>query len=147
MSSTQSNPRARLLPVHNAPAEPSSPAQAAPPPRVQRLGPSLRARHLHPARHQHRRLPLDGRPRRRSAESRPSSALIHYGANDTWLVLHHQWYRLLTATFVHVGLLHIATNMWCLWNLGILGEPLLGPFGLVAVYILTGIAGNLLSLA
>lgn len=72
--------------------------------------------------------------------------LIHYGANVPILVLHGQWYRLLTATFVHVGLLHIATNMWCLWNLGLLGEPLLGPFGLVAVYMLTGIAGNLLSM-
>jgi rhomboid protease GluP len=74
-------------------------------------------------------------------------ALIHYGANNTWLVLHGQWYRLLTATFVHVGLIHLATNMWCLWNLGVLGEPLLGPLGMVAVYMLTGIAGNLLSMA
>jgi rhomboid protease GluP len=73
-------------------------------------------------------------------------ALIHYGANVTWLVLHGQWYRLLTATFVHIGLIHIATNMWCLWNLGILGEPLLGPFAMVAVYFLTGIAGNLLDM-
>ena len=72
--------------------------------------------------------------------------LIHYGANVPVLVLHGQWYRLLTATFVHVGLLHIATNMWCLWNLGLLGEPLLGPVGLVSVYLLTGIAGNLLSM-
>ena len=71
--------------------------------------------------------------------------LIHYGANVPVLVLHGQWYRLLTATFVHVGIIHIATNMWCLWNLGLLGEPLLGPMGLVAVYVLTGIAGNLLS--
>jgi rhomboid protease GluP len=75
------------------------------------------------------------------------AALLHYGANDTWLVLHGQWYRLLAATFVHVGLLHIATNMWCLWNLGILGEPLIGPYGMVAVYMITGIAGNLLSMA
>ena len=74
-------------------------------------------------------------------------ALLHYGANDTWLVLHGQWYRLLTATFVHVGWIHIGTNMWCLWNLGILGEPLIGPYGIVAVYMLTGIAGNLLSMA
>ena len=74
-------------------------------------------------------------------------ALLHYGANDTWLVLHGQWYRLLSATFVHVGLLHLATNMWCLWNLGILGEPLIGPYGMVAVYMITGIAGNLLSMA
>jgi Uncharacterized membrane protein (homolog of Drosophila rhomboid) len=72
--------------------------------------------------------------------------LIHFGAAQASLILHGQWYRLITATFVHVGLLHIATNMWCLWNLGLLGEPLLGPFGLVAVYFLTGIAGNLLSL-
>jgi len=73
--------------------------------------------------------------------------LLHYGANQTNLVLHGQWYRLLTATFVHVGLIHLATNMWCLWNLGMLGEPLLGPFGMVSVYMLTGIAGNLLSMA
>jgi len=52
-----------------------------------------------------------------------------------------------TAIFVHGGWIHLATNMWCLWNLGMLGEPLLGPFGLVAVYVLTGAAGNLLSMA
>lgn len=72
--------------------------------------------------------------------------LIHFGATNAALVLAGQWWRLLTATFVHVGLLHIATNMWCLWNLGLLGEPLLGPVGLCAVYLITGIAGNLLSL-
>ena len=73
-------------------------------------------------------------------------ALLHYGANEPWRVLHGQWYRLLTACFVHVGWIHIATNMWCLWNLGILGEPLVGPFGMIAIYMLTGIAGNLLSM-
>ncbi len=49
--------------------------------------------------------------------------------------------------FVHVGLIHLATNMWCLWNLGLLGEPLIGPAGLSVVYLLTGAAGNLLSMA
>jgi rhomboid protease GluP len=73
--------------------------------------------------------------------------LVHYGANNPALVLNGQWWRLLTATFVHIGIIHIATNMWCLWNLGLLGEPLIGPFGIVAVYVLTGVAGNLLSLA
>jgi rhomboid protease GluP len=58
-----------------------------------------------------------------------------------------EWWRLLTATFVHVGIIHLATNMWCLWNLGLLGEPLLGPFGMLAAYVLTGIGGNLLSTA
>jgi rhomboid protease GluP len=82
-----------------------------------------------------------------SATSPTERALLHYGANDPWFVVHGQWYRLLTATFVHIGFWHIAMNMWCLWNLGILGEPLVGPFGLVAIYMITGIAGNLLSMA
>lgn len=72
--------------------------------------------------------------------------LVHFGANATDLVLAGQWYRLLTATFVHVGIVHLATNMWCLYNLGLLGEPLLGKWGLIATYLVTGIAGNLLSL-
>ena len=80
--------------------------------------------------------------------SNPSvQELVNWGANFGGLVLAGQWWRLLTAAFVHVGILHLATNMWCLWNLGLLGEPLLGPVGMFAVYVLTGIAGNLLSTA
>ncbi len=83
-----------------------------------------------------------------SVQSPTPNDLVRFGANNAGLVLNHgEWYRLLTATFVHVGWIHLATNMWCLWNLGMLGEPLLGPFGLVAVYLLTGVAGNLLSTA
>src|ERR1700722_20742129 len=81
-----------------------------------------------------------------SAKEPTRDQLIHYGATNAYFILTGQWWRLLTATFVHVGLLHIATNMWCLWNLGLLGEPLLGAAGLIAVYLITGIAGNLLSL-
>jgi rhomboid protease GluP len=81
-----------------------------------------------------------------SLTSPTSRQLLHFGANSTGLVLEGEWYRLLTATFVHIGIIHLATNMWCLWNLGLLGEPLLGAYGLAAVYMLTGIAGNLLSI-
>ncbi len=81
-----------------------------------------------------------------SPSSPTSNQLVHFGANKTSLVLSGQWYRLLTATFVHIGLIHLATNMWCLWNLGLLGEPLLGAYGLAATYVLTGVAGNLLSM-
>jgi rhomboid protease GluP len=80
--------------------------------------------------------------------TRPSiPQLLHYGANNPADVLNGQWWRLITATFVHIGMIHIATNMWCLWNLGLLGEPLLGPLGLIAVYLITGVSGNLLSIA
>jgi rhomboid protease GluP len=74
--------------------------------------------------------------------------LLRWGANaGPYVLIGHQWWRLVTAAFVHAGPLHIATNMWCLWNLGLLGEPLLGPLGTLAVYVLTGAAGNLLSVA
>lgn len=72
--------------------------------------------------------------------------LMHWGADNAGSVLvYGQWWRIVTAMFVHVGILHLATNMWCLWNLGLLAEPLMGSFGLFAAYILTGAAGNLLS--
>ena len=72
--------------------------------------------------------------------------LMHFGADNAENVLvYGEWWRIVTAMFVHVGILHLATNMWCLWNLGLLAEPLMGSFGLFATYILTGAAGNLLS--
>lgn len=73
--------------------------------------------------------------------------LLHFGASNGFLVLHGQWWRLLTAAFVHVTVLHLLVNMWCLWNLGLFSEPLLGKPGLVSVYVLTGVAGNLLSMS
>jgi len=72
--------------------------------------------------------------------------LMNWGANNAGAVLiYGQWWRIVMAMFLHVGIIHLATNMWCLWNLGLLAEPLMGSFGLIAAYILTGAAGNLLS--
>ena len=72
--------------------------------------------------------------------------LLRWGADNAGSVLNlGQWWRIVTAMFVHGGILHIGLNMWCLWNLGLLAEPLMGSFGVFAVYILTGAAGNLLS--
>ncbi len=72
--------------------------------------------------------------------------LMRFGADNAGSVLiGGEWVRIVTAMFVHVGIIHLATNMWCLWNLGLLAEPLLGSLGVFTVYILTGAAGNLLS--
>lgn len=72
--------------------------------------------------------------------------LMLWGADNAGnVLLGGEWWRIVTAMFVHVGILHLATNMWCLWNLALLAEPLMGTWGLLAVYILTGAAGNLLS--
>jgi rhomboid protease GluP len=74
-----------------------------------------------------------------------SNVLTYFGATASDQIQAGQWWRLVTGAFVHVTMLHILLNMWCLWNLGLFGEPLLGKRGLVAVYLLTGTTGMLLS--
>ncbi|AUY50738.1 rhomboid family intramembrane serine protease [Streptomyces sp. CB01881] len=53
-----------------------------------------------------------------------------------------QWYRLLTATFLHVELWHIATNMVMLWVIGPALEAALGRIRFLAVYLVSGLAGS-----
>jgi len=58
-----------------------------------------------------------------------------------------EWYRLVSAGFVHFGIFHIAMNMLLLYQLGRLLEPSLGTlrFGLVyTASLLAGSAGALL---
>ncbi len=65
------------------------------------------------------------------------------GANYGPLTLSGDWWRLLTYMFVHAGLIHIAFNMWCLWDLGRLCESLYGRWTFGAIYIITGVCGGL----
>jgi rhomboid protease GluP len=71
--------------------------------------------------------------------------LLRWGADWGPLTLTTQPWRLLTAMFVHAGLLHIGTNMWCLWNLGRLAENILGRVSFLLVYLFTGVSASLLS--
>src|SRR5665213_1257566 len=149
MSATQSHPEGEILPPHSStiPVEEYAPAQPRPRRREYSVWDPRSAPGTYLLLAVNVAVYLWMVARGAGAMDPSPNALIHYGANVTALVLKGEWYRLLTATFVHIGLLHIATNMWCLWNLGILGEPLIGPFGMVAVYFVTGIAGNLLDMA
>lgn len=52
-------------------------------------------------------------------------------------------YRLLTATFIHYGILHLLLNMWALWMLGRSLEAALGPVRFVALYVLSGLGGSI----
>jgi membrane associated rhomboid family serine protease/cytochrome c-type biogenesis protein CcmH/NrfG len=70
-----------------------------------------------------------------------------WGANVGVLTLSGQWWRLFTYMFLHGGLLHIAFNMWCLWDLGALCESLYGRWTYAAVYLITGVGAGVASLA
>jgi rhomboid protease GluP len=68
---------------------------------------------------------------------------VHWGANYGPFTLSGQWWRLVTCMFVHGSLLHIAFNMWCLWDLGALAESLYGHWTFAVVYLLAGVGGSL----
>ncbi|MCX5334869.1 MULTISPECIES: rhomboid family intramembrane serine protease [unclassified Streptomyces] len=60
-----------------------------------------------------------------------------------------QWERLLTGGFLHLeptegtfGLMHIVMNMWSLWQLGRVVEPMLGRVRYLALYLLSTVGGS-----
>jgi membrane associated rhomboid family serine protease len=75
-----------------------------------------------------------------------SATLLAWGANFGPYTLSGQWWRLLTSCFVHIGILHIGFNLWCLWELGGLAEQLYGRVTYACIYLLCGVAGSLGSL-
>jgi membrane associated rhomboid family serine protease len=63
------------------------------------------------------------------------------------LAINNEWYRLVTSGFLHFGVLHIALNMFLLFQLGQMLEPMMGRvrFGLLyAAALLGGSAGVML---
>jgi rhomboid protease GluP len=74
-----------------------------------------------------------------------SRQLIEWGANFGPYTLGGQPWRLLTCMFLHIGLLHIFFNMWCLWDLGAMCEGLYGHWTFALVYLISGIGGSLAS--
>ena len=63
------------------------------------------------------------------------AAIIGYG----------QWWRLVTAGFLHGGLLHIGMNSWVLFDLGAQVEDVYGGSRLIVIYFMATVSGFLLS--
>ncbi len=79
--------------------------------------------------------------------SEQTSVLINLGANVGPLVTTGDYWRLFTANFLHIGLLHIAFNLYALYIVGTEVEMFYGPWRFLVIYLLSGLSGAIASYA
>lgn len=73
--------------------------------------------------------------------------LLDWGANYGPWTTEGEWWRLLTCTFVHAGILHVAFNMFVLADVGRRVERMVGSRGFLVMYLVSGVLGSLASIA
>lgn len=73
-------------------------------------------------------------------------AMLNWGANYGPLTVHGQWWRLLTSTFLHFGIIHIGFNMFVLYQVGLFTEQLFGGPLYLLLYLFAGVGSSFLSL-
>ena len=71
--------------------------------------------------------------------------LVLFGAKYNPLIVAGQYWRLLTACFLHIGIVHLAFNSYALWILGLDVERRFGRRRFLSLYLLSGIGGFVLS--
>lgn len=76
----------------------------------------------------------------------PAERLLAWGGNAASEVQRGEWWRLVTATFLHSGMMHIVMNMIGLVSAGITVERIYGYRLFTLVYLASGLIGSALSL-
>jgi rhomboid protease GluP len=74
-----------------------------------------------------------------------SPALARWGADVALLVYEGQWWRLVSAIFIHIGIIHLFFNSYALLFIGPLLEEHLGRERFFVLYLASGAFGFLLS--
>jgi rhomboid protease GluP len=74
-------------------------------------------------------------------------AILFGSARPFYVVGDHRWETLVTACFLHDGLLHVGFNMLALWQAGPLVERAVGSARMAPMYLVAGAAGNALCVA
>ncbi len=72
---------------------------------------------------------------------------FYLGAKINEFIVAGEWWRLITPMFLHIGLLHIAVNSYSLFIFGPQVEAVFGYRRFLAVYLVSGAAGVVLSFA
>lgn len=75
-----------------------------------------------------------------------TDALLLFGMSGAFPVyIRGWWWTVLSASWLHGGLIHIGFNMLYLWQIGPATAEMIGPSRTVIVYVLSGAAGFILS--
>lgn len=75
------------------------------------------------------------------------TALANLGAiYGPAVVLYHEWWRLLTAMFLHGGMIHLLMNMFSLYLIGRGAEQYFDTKSYLGIYFFSGIIGGLVSI-
>lgn len=61
-------------------------------------------------------------------------------------IVNGEWYRVISAAFMHEEIWHLGFNMLALWMLGGALEPLLGRWRFITLYFVSAVAGSAASL-
>lgn len=76
----------------------------------------------------------------------PVEVMIDFGAQQGGYVINEgQWWRLVTAMFVHAGVVHLACNVYVQWQVCGFLSALWGRFSWLLIYFFSGIFGNIYS--
>ncbi|TGE36993.1 rhomboid family intramembrane serine protease [Desulfosporosinus fructosivorans] len=71
--------------------------------------------------------------------------LIDFGAKVNSLIEAGEIWRFFSSTFIHIGIIHLAFNLYALWALGPLSEESFGHRRFFMIYILSGLGGSIAS--
>jgi rhomboid protease GluP len=76
-----------------------------------------------------------------------AETLVKFGAMVPDLVnKNNEYFRLITSGFLHVGIFHLFFNMYALYVIGPQIESFFGKYKFIAIYLVSLIVGNLMSL-
>ncbi len=73
--------------------------------------------------------------------------IINWGGNMRLVTREGEWWRLLSSCFIHIGIVHLAVNMYGLLFIGALTERKIGPLRVLTVYFFGGLMASCASFA
>lgn len=88
---------------------------------------------------------MNGIPAFNAQTGEYTEALWRMGAITPTVLEDGELWRLVTATFVHIGLIHLLLNLWALFQLGTVFEAMFGSVRFFITYFAAGVFASLAS--